>query len=115
MKLPADMRDFYSLVDGLEEEDSEHLRILPIEDVKSVAEALDESTGLDVPAKVFVFGEFLLRSHFYALDLSSADGRGQHIYIVGSNQPLLVAQSFREFLESYLDGSARLFRGVESA
>ena len=54
-----------------------------------------------------VFAEFLMASHFYALNILEDDAIP--IVLCGGRKPVTVARDFEQFLEMYLDGSDDLW------
>ena len=115
--LPGDFRDYFSTIDGMEEGcwDNEMIRFWQLHCVKSVPEALSHFAGvpdysriarrLSEASSYFVFADFLIWSHVYAIKLGSRrPDRNQILWICGSKHHL-IAESFSDFLQMYLENS----------
>lgn len=114
ISLPKDLYDFYRIVDGMEEGETDDrlFRILPLEAVKPVTEELIQFGGipdyrkikdtLPFPNHYFVFGEYMIKLHVYAIGLfSDPSATTPIIWICGSNWRIIAA-TFSEFVEKYL-------------
>ena len=96
--LPADVAAFYRLADGLPEGvlDDELIRFWP----------LDELRAADGADDFFLFADWSYGAHRYAVRLG--DGPDQ-VALVADDRLEVIAGSFREFLEAYLQEAPSLF------
>jgi len=114
VSLPKDLCDFYRIVNGMEEGETDDrlFRILPLEAVKPVTEDLMQFGGipdysrikdtLPYPNHYFVFGEYMINLHVYAISLFSDPlVTTPIIWICGSSWQIIAA-TFSEFGEKYL-------------
>ncbi|HWQ34495.1 MAG TPA: SMI1/KNR4 family protein [Blastocatellia bacterium] len=113
--LPQDMREYFSTFDGMQEDefDQEMLSFWPLNKIETVPAILTEHSGipdyraiahhLPEASSYFIFADYLIFSHVYAIHLSSAgDEENQIIWIGDGNSHCMVADSFSDFLEKYL-------------
>jgi hypothetical protein len=122
IRLSRDLSDYYQAVDGMEggQTDNDMLEFLTLNSVKSVTEELIEFGGipdyrglrdsLPDPSQCFVFIDYMIRSHVYAVRLTQdVLAVTPVIWICGSHWEV-IAPSFSDFGEKYLlDRSAVLF------
>lgn len=107
--LRPDIHTYFEAVNGMEidEMDSEsHIRFWPLEEVKPLREEVDAPWVAEY-RDYYLFADYLLWSHGYAIDLSPT-GQGT-IVMVGGESPQVVASSLAEFISLCLDKSERLF------
>lgn len=107
-KLRPDIRQYFAAVNGMEENemDTDHIRFWPLEEVKPLSEDINAPESPEYKG-YYLFADYLLWSHIYAVDLSTA-GSGS-IVMVGGKEPRQVASSFAEFVRLYLDKSEEIF------
>lgn len=124
VRLPADVRDYFRAVDGMAEgcEDKALFGFLPLAAIKSVPEELARMDGipdysgiiqtLDAAARCFVFAEFLVWSHVYALRLSADPSAETPVIRISGGRYAVMSHSFTDFAEAYLaNADAVLFPG----
>jgi len=102
VSLPPQMRQYFLAVDGMEEDYpvndiSRAIYFWPLAHIKPA----DEEEGFSQYARCYLFADYLLWSHAYAICLGQ-DGFGE-IVVVGGSTLRKVARSFEEFLAKYLD------------
>jgi hypothetical protein len=91
--LPADLAAFYRAFDGSSGMGQDLFSFAPLAEVARVS---------DLPETRFVFADWLLSSHAYAVDLGSGPTRGR-VYIVHSPDVLRsMSPDFTTFLAAYL-------------
>ena len=108
--LGPDIHAYFEAVNGMEldEMDSEsHIRFWPLEEVKPLQEAVEAPWAAGYTG-YYLFADYLLWSHGYAIDLSPT-GQGT-IVMVGGESPQVVASSFAEFMYLCLDEPDNLHR-----
>ena len=101
--LPPQMRQYFLTVDGMEEDYPVNdipraIYFWPLAHVKPVRK---DSEALSPYAHCYLFADYLLWSHGYAICLGQ-NGFGE-VVVVGGSTPHRVARSFEEFLVKYLD------------
>jgi hypothetical protein len=114
VSLPAEVRDYFAVVGGMEEGNTDDLvmEFFPLHAVTSVPEELGDWGGipdyrrivdtLDEAEHCFVFIDYMFRSHVYALRFSSdALERSPVVWICGAENAI-IADSLTEFLGAYL-------------
>ncbi len=105
VRLPSDLRDYFTAVNGFDGSetwmtDDEVITFLGLDEVKP----LNEYWSLDVTDgdSYFVFADYSLAAHVYAIRLMSGADVGNAVAVVYDNKPVRVASSFSEFMEGYL-------------
>jgi hypothetical protein len=106
------MRTYFAAVDGMngEMDDQRMITFWPLEQVKRVTEELLEEPPEHAP--YFLFADFLIWSHGYAIRLSSDPWDANPVVLVpadGTVQP--VATSFSDFIARYLADDQVLYTG----
>ena len=109
VQMPADLVQYFLMVDGMNEGDTdEHdIRFWPLAEVRPAAEELDDGDP-NVLRGYFVFSDYSVWAHSYAIRLS--DSQRNEVVILGGDTPILVAPSFVEFLVLYTQQPQRLFK-----
>jgi len=119
--LPADLRLYHLQLDGMEEShtDNESFAFLPLSKIKSVPEELAAFAGIpnysEITAKLpdarhcFVFVDFLILSHVYAIRLSADANTQTPVFWICGSFWKEVAPSFSRFIELYLTDINSLF------
>ncbi len=109
VQLPRVFVALYLQTDGMEEGVSDDLmiRFWPI------GEVLPVDVVLEVPESpinhgLFVFADYSLWCHGYAIRLDASESAGA-VFLVDGNRPMQVASSFAVFLRNYLEDPRRLF------
>src|SRR5262249_51632366 len=105
--LPDDFAAYFRTIDGMDtaQSDQHEIRFWPLSEVRPLTTELNGATSQS--AGLFVFADFLLWSHAYAIRL--ADGKANEIVIVGGDAPIRIADSFIEFLTAYCRQPELLF------
>jgi hypothetical protein len=121
--LPPDLRDYFALVDGMDDTwawDEDHFSFWTLARVESASESYADQFLKD-QSSYFVFADYLISSTVYAIHLTPQGGKGNLVmgirvggtfckrkYEVG-----IMADSFSEFAERYLaDDMSRQKLGV---
>jgi len=109
VRLPQDIAEYFRVANGMppNTEDSEGFRWWPLTEVRPAA-VVDASLDPSAYDRLFVFADFLLMSHFYAVDLTDPQSRSRVVF-AGSQRPTIVAPSFEDFVEKYLRDPWALF------
>ena len=113
ISLPPALRTLWARADGFREGemDATRTRYWPLGEVVTAQDAL-KSLNLNEEAHrgYFVFADFLLWSHGYAVRLTKHDGALSPVAIVGGAIPIVVAESVEEFLLSQVREGAKMIR-----
>lgn len=116
--LPEDFSQYILTVDGLMEGgwDNEMISFWPLQSINSVPEVLSDFAGipdysqigthLSVASSYFVFADFLIWSHVYAIRLNSSPAEKSQILWLCGSEHHLIAESFSDFLQMYLENPA---------
>ena len=89
--LPSDFKTFLSIMDGMDVFDDKGMRFWPLSEIAP----LEDFQGF------FVFADFMIESHVYALNLRASDAPAR-VVLFDSEEPAPVAVSFLDFLSDYL-------------
>ena len=103
VRLPADVRGYFSAVNGMAEDcagDALLINFWPLPELKRVTEAAP-FCHIEAAESYFIFADFLIWSHAYAIRLSS-DLRQPNPVIIVHGAPIQLADSFTEFMQEYL-------------
>ncbi|HEU4386565.1 MAG TPA: SMI1/KNR4 family protein [Blastocatellia bacterium] len=115
VRFPEDFRDYITTIDGIEDGnwDDEMISFWPLHCVKSVPEALTPFAGIPDYSRIanrlrdassyFVFADFLIWSHVYAIRLGTRGSDKNNILWICGSKYYSVAESFSDFLQMYLD------------
>jgi hypothetical protein len=109
--LPADLRDYFLTVDGMVEGVMDH-GCFSFWSLNAVKPIPDESPNYSDPyikdaRSFFVFADFLIWSHAYAIRLAATDAANT-IFMIGGETPIKMYDSFSEFVSAYLSDPDRL-------
>lgn len=117
LRLPSDMRQYLSVANGMpsvpgSDVDPNGFRFWPLEHIRCMptvcAEAGVPSPAVKDPQWYFVFADYFDWSWAYAIDLSRSDSGSQPIIHVGTLAQKIVAHSFGEFVDLYIQDSRDL-------
>jgi cell wall assembly regulator SMI1 len=110
--LPADFRAFIRASDGMEidvVDPDTQIRFWSLFEIRSVAEELGEPRGSEMPwAGFFVFADYSVWAHGYAIRLTDDPHGTNPVVIVGGDIPIHVATSFSHFLEKYVEDARQV-------
>src|SRR5262245_9005382 len=121
VEFPEDFHDYISTIGGMEEgfSDSNLVSFWLFDQIKSVPEMLTHFAGipnysrigkhLKEPDSYFVFADFLIWSHVYAIKLNSNQSEKNQILWICGSEHKQIAESFSIFLQMYLDDPESLF------
>ncbi len=116
--LPGDFRDYFLKVNGMFQDfhnssDQEGFAFWPLNQVTNVSkECAKYSPNLPVPANpqnYFVFADYLQWSWAYAIHLGTRSSEAGQVIHVGTLRPKVVAGSFTEFVDLYLQDARDLY------
>lgn len=114
--LPQDLCEYFQEFNGMQENefDGEMFSFWSLKKIKPVPEILAEHGGipdyreiirhLPVADSYFIFADYFIFSHVYAIHLSQdSTAKNQILWIGGGTSFYVIADSFSDFLEKYLD------------
>lgn len=114
--LPSDMRHYFAAANGMpnnsgSDVDSNGFRFWALDQIRPLPSAGAEA-GVPIPAvedpsRYFVFADYFDWSWAYAIDLGG--GHVQRVIHVGTVEPKIVAQSFAEFVDLYVEDARELY------
>ena len=112
IRLPSDMRDYFSIVDGMDAVDEENLfgwdedlfRFWPLSEVECVTDYF----SLHRPSAFYIFSDHSINLPSFAIRLTPKTSSGNCVLAIysdcGTFKATKVAGSFSEFLGKYLEG-----------
>ncbi len=105
VRLPEDLRKYFAATNGFDGSerlmtDDEGITFLGLDEMKPLSEywSADVAGGRGY----FVFADYSLSAHVYAVRLVDGSGSGNPVVAVYDRKLIEVASSFLEFAESYL-------------
>jgi hypothetical protein len=107
--LPDDMKAFFLEINGmtLNSCDKDLIRFWSLGELKplkTLSSELAVSSYISRPDTIYIFADYTIMSHFYAIRLTASEQKDcNEIYVIGYSKPLLVANSFTTFLKLYLN------------
>jgi hypothetical protein len=109
VRLPLQMVAYFNRVDGMPTGvyDRYDIRFLPLQEF-SAASTEFESTNLTRCGDFYIFAEYSIWAHGYAIDLGSASSGA--IAIVGGTTLLSIADSFDGFIDQYVREPLSVFK-----
>lgn len=114
VSLPSDLRDYFLTTNGMPQEitDNEMIRFWMLEEVTDLPTGAPGYACADCinnPESLFLFADYSLWAHAYAIRLSASPLKRNDIFIIGGDYPILLFRSFGELIESYLAGKQLMF------
>jgi hypothetical protein len=105
VRLGSELRAYFGTMDGMDEAtmDLEAFTFWPLHKLVNLGrEFADVPRGLAHPETYYVFAEWLIDSHHYAIQLSPAHGASGKVVCAMGHLHYEIASSFDEFLRAYL-------------
>ena len=105
--LPEDVRDYFLCVNGMapDEVDDGTIRFWMLAELQPLtqgAPAFADSSYIQNPESLFLFADYSLWAHAYAIRLGSAPLPSNEVVIIGYDTPVIACTSFSEFVDIYL-------------
>jgi TonB family protein len=109
--LPADARAYFLALNGFAGCAAMDEELLTFWNLSRVRPLSEEAPSLNVPdaESYFVFVDYLIWSHAYALRLHPGENPTAEVVFVDDGRPVVVAGSLTEFLEGYLRSDFAMF------
>lgn len=113
--LPSDMHEFFLTANGMPDEvtDDEMIRFWMLEEVTPLPSKAPEFASTDYvdhPESIFLFADYSLWAHAYAIRLISPEVNRNEVFLIGGDYPILLFRSFSELVDSYLADKSLMFR-----
>jgi len=92
--------------------DDAMIRFWMLEEVRSICEGAPEYSKpdyIDTPESFYLFADYSLWAHAYVIRLGNMPSTSNEVAIIGHQSPVIVANSFSEFIDIYLSDKNRLF------
>ena len=106
VKLPPDLRKYFSYVNGMKEgqSDKDLIRFWPIEELLSLSEYYGNSNYLADANSLFIFADWSIEAHLYAIRLGKDNLEANRVFVMGQHQRRVqeVSESFSDFADRYL-------------
>jgi SMI1/KNR4 family protein SUKH-1 len=117
VSLPADLRDYFLTVDGMAEgiSDDALISFWSLNKVKPIPEeapAYAARSYIEEAESLFVFADYSIWAHAYAIRLSSSSGNANPVIVIGGEKPVKVFDSFSDLVSSYLINPDNLLTNV---
>lgn len=105
--LPEDFRDYFFCVNGMlpDSVDDGMIRFWMLEELLPLtqgAPAFSDPDYIRNPESLFLFADYSIWTHAYAIRLGSAPLQSNEVVIIGYESPVTVSKSYSEFVDIYL-------------
>ena len=119
VSLPADLRDYFLTVNGMAEgvTDDALIRFWSLHEVKPIPEEAPDYSDpsyIEEPESLFLFADYCIWSHAYAIRLSSSKSPNP-VIIIGDETPTRLFESFSELVNNYLSDPNRLLTNIRES
>lgn len=105
--LPDDLRDYFLCVNGMPPDivDDGMIRFWMLEELQPLpqgAPAFSDSSYIHNPDSLFLFADYSIWAHAYAIRLGSVPMQSNEVVIIGYKSPVAICNCFSEFVDRYL-------------
>ncbi|HKB65781.1 MAG TPA: SMI1/KNR4 family protein [Pyrinomonadaceae bacterium] len=105
--LPDDLRDYFRCVNGMapDEVDDGMIRFWMLEEIEPLPQSApqySDGTYVQNPETLFLFADYSLWAHAYAIHLENTELESNEVIIIGYESPKLISDSFSKFVGTYL-------------
>ncbi len=105
--LPKDLRDYFLCVNGMPPgvTDDGLIRFWMLEEVEPLPQGAPEYSDtryIQNPESLFLFADYSIWSHAYAIRLTKLPIESNKVYIIGYESSILLFNSFSELVDNYL-------------
>ncbi|HEY6329419.1 MAG TPA: SMI1/KNR4 family protein [Blastocatellia bacterium] len=113
VKLPLDLKTYFLNVNGMDpypphSQDREGFSFWSLQRLRIADVSCRGHAGL-TEEKHYVFADYLNWSWAYSIRLSEDAAQENTILLLGGDQPMVIARSFSEFIDSYMAGASILY------
>jgi SMI1 / KNR4 family (SUKH-1) len=109
VRLPEEFRAYFERANGMREGDMDDERLIHFYGLDRLSPVAGNEAGRGEGGRYFVFADFMIGSHEYAIALSGRD-YGRIAIVDDTEPPRIVADSFVDFVDKYLHSPAALWR-----
>jgi|SRR5689334_21046971 len=112
--LPSDLYDYFRTMNGMAQDvtDDDSIRFWMLEEITTLPTGASDYASrnyIDNPESLFLFADYSLWAHAYAIRLFPHSRLRNDIFIVGGDYPILLFRSFGELIDSYLNNKQLMF------
>jgi hypothetical protein len=105
--LPEDLRDYFFCVNGMPPDvvDDGMIRFWMLEELQPLpqgAPVFSDPSYIQNPESLFLFADYSIWTHAYAIRLGSIPMQSNEVVIIGYNSPVAICNCFSEFVDRYL-------------
>ena len=105
--LPEDLRDYFLCVNGMPPDvvDDGMIRFWMLEELQPLSQgapAFSDPSYIRHPECLFLFADYSIWAHAYAIRLGSVPMQSNEVVIIGYKSPVTICNSFSEFVDRYL-------------
>ena len=120
VSLPSDLRDYFLNVNGMAEgvTDNALIRFWSLNEVKPIPEEAPDYADpscIQEAQSFFLFADYCIWSHAYAIRLSSNYEASNPVIIIGIEPPIQMFHSFSELVSSYLSDPETLLTNIKES
>ena len=120
VSLPADLRDYFLTVDGMADgaTDDAQIRFWPLNEVKPIPEGApgySDPSYIQEAESLFLFADYCIWAHAYAIRLSTNSESPNPIIIIGDEKPTEIFDSFSALVSNYLSDPDRLLTNIKES
>lgn len=120
VSLPSDLRDYFLKVNGMAEgvSDDALIRFWSLNEVKPIPEEapdFSDPSYIQEAETLFLFADYCIWSHAYAIRLSSDSESPSPIIVIGGETPVRMFESFSDLVSNYLCDPDRLLTNLTEA
>jgi hypothetical protein len=105
--LPEDLRDYFFWVNGMPPDvvDDGMIRFWMLEEFQPLAQgapAFSDPSYIHDAESLFLFADYSIWAHAYAIRLGSLPRQSNEVVIIGYKSPVAICNCFSEFVDRYL-------------
>lgn len=112
--LPTDLHDYFLSVNGMPPDivDDAFIRFWMLEEVEPLSQGAPDFSHpqyIQAPDSIFLFADYSVWAHAYAICLTKTSAESNKVFIIGQDSPVLISNSFTEFVDKYLTNKDFIF------
>lgn len=117
VSLPSELRDYFLTVNGMADgfSDDALIRFWSLSEVKPIPEEAPDYSDpsyIEGAETLFLFADYCIWSHAYAIRLSSNSENPSPIIVIGGETPIRIFESFSELVSNYLTDADLLLSNI---
>lgn len=104
VSMPSDLREYFLTVNGMPEGtmDDALIRFWALNEVKPISEGAPDYSDIQDAQSLFLFADYCIWSHAYAIRLSCNKETSNAVFVVGDEKPVQISESFSQLVREYL-------------